>query len=77
MFFLRRLIPVLLVCLPLAMAPASAQELPDYVLDAYGPPPEIPEGPLAPEVMEALRVAFIELFETRQWGSDQGAARWR
>ncbi|MEX3016735.1 DUF3179 domain-containing (seleno)protein [Gymnodinialimonas hymeniacidonis] len=47
--------------LAVSMAPslAAAQtDLPDYVIEAFGQPPAIPEGPLAPELEVALQRAI-------------------
>ena len=57
-----------------APTPATSQELPDYIIEAYGEPPEIPQGALSPDLVAALRVAFVDVFETRQWGEEQSAA---
>ena len=54
--------------------PAPAQDLPDYVIDAFGSPPEIPEGPITPDLAAALDVAFVDFFDARQWGPDQQVA---
>lgn len=49
-------------------------DLPDRVIEQFGAPPPIPTGPLSAELDQALRVAFIDLFEARTWGSEQEAA---
>jgi len=53
---------------------AQQSDLPDYVIEAFGTPPEIPQGPLAPEVADAVRLAFIESMINNQWGDEQFAA---
>ncbi|MEL6915846.1 MAG: DUF3179 domain-containing (seleno)protein [Pseudomonadota bacterium] len=56
----------LLTCL--AALPAHAEgELPGYVIDAYGTPPAIPEGPLSQEVQDALRTVFVDSLERSIW----------
>ncbi|MEM6897825.1 MAG: hypothetical protein AAF576_10590, partial [Pseudomonadota bacterium] len=56
-----------------ATAPA-AEELPDYVIEQFGAPPPIPDGPISEELDTALRVAFVDFFETGVWDSDQREA---
>jgi len=48
--------------------------LPDFVIDQFGAPPAIPEGPLSEEVADAVRVAFIESVTQTTWGRDQNLA---
>ena len=54
--------------------------LPDYVIEHYGTPPDIPEGPLSDELTEAVRVAFMgglaPLGSVLQspWGPEQSKA---
>ncbi|MEM6712730.1 MAG: DUF3179 domain-containing (seleno)protein [Pseudomonadota bacterium] len=52
----------------------DASDLPAHVVERFGTPPPIPEGPISEELEAALTVAFVDLFENRSWGSDQGAA---
>ena len=52
----------------------SAQTLPDYVIEEFGSPPDIPEGPISPELDAALRTVFIDIFEVRRWGDEQSEA---
>ncbi|MEM7168660.1 MAG: DUF3179 domain-containing (seleno)protein [Pseudomonadota bacterium] len=57
--------------------PAQAQEqapLPDYVIEEFGAPPAVPEGPLAEAVANAIQVAFVESMEQNAWGPDQTLA---
>lgn len=56
---------------------ANAQEttpLPEYVVEAFGTPPEIPEGPLSTDLRAAIEVAFVESFAQQAWGPDQSLA---
>ncbi|MEM9010888.1 MAG: DUF3179 domain-containing (seleno)protein [Pseudomonadota bacterium] len=64
----------LIACLSLGATPSAAQDLPDYVVEEYGTPPSIPEGPLSAELEEAMRTAFVDVFEARSWGDAQQAA---
>ncbi|MEM1274392.1 MAG: DUF3179 domain-containing (seleno)protein [Pseudomonadota bacterium] len=60
-----------------AFGAAQAQEaptLPDYVIAEFGPRPDVPDGPLSPELQEAVRVAFVEPFERNGWGIEQTVA---
>ncbi len=52
----------------------GAETLPEYVIEEYGTPPEIPDGLLAPEVATAVQVAFVEGLADRRWGEEQGEA---
>ena len=56
---------------------ANAQEttpLPEYVIEVFGTPPEIPEGPLSTDLRAAIEVAFVESFAQQAWGPDQNLA---
>ncbi|MEM9754942.1 MAG: DUF3179 domain-containing (seleno)protein [Pseudomonadota bacterium] len=61
-------------CVALAAAGAQGQDLPDYVIEEFGSPPAIPEGPLSEELEAAVTTAFVDLFEVGAWGPDQQAA---
>ena len=62
--------PGLLAALALTMSMAgsgwvSAQEatkasLPDFVIEEFGQPPVVPEGPLTEELQAAVQVAFVD-----------------
>lgn len=52
----------------------SATELPDYIVEEFGTPPEIPQGPLSEDLQAAMRAAFIESVEQSTWGQDQSLA---
>lgn len=45
-----------------------AQDLPSYVTDEFGFPPNIPTGPLPTEVREAAQVAFSDSIQRSSWG---------
>ena len=54
---------------------AQAEEaLPDYVIEAFGEPPPIPDGPLPDDLAEALRIVFIDSMEQQVWASPQNEA---
>jgi len=52
----------------------EASPLPDYVIEQFGKPPAIPEGPLPEALQTAVQVAFVETMERSAWGSDQTTA---
>jgi len=52
----------------------EAAPLPDYVIEQFGKPPAIPEGPLSEALQSAVQVAFVESMERSTWGSDQTTA---
>jgi len=54
--------------MPLA---AKAQDLPAYVIEEFGEPPAVPDGPLAPDLAEAVRVAFLVPATETRWGTEQ------
>ena len=54
-------------------APAAAQ-LPEYVIDKYGKPPTVPEGPLSKELQSAVRVAFVDSTTQSKWEKAQETA---
>ncbi|MGD1887584.1 MAG: DUF3179 domain-containing (seleno)protein [Cohaesibacteraceae bacterium] len=76
----RVLPPFLIACFSLHVSFVAAQdagtrELSAQVIERFGTPPPIPEGPISQELEEALGTAFIEFFQTRRWRSDQAEAR--
>ena len=52
----------------------SADPLPDYVVEEFGQPPSIPDGPLSEEIQSALRVAFVDSVASSSWAEEQTAA---
>ncbi|MEM7226554.1 MAG: DUF3179 domain-containing (seleno)protein [Pseudomonadota bacterium] len=52
----------------------EAAPLPDYVIEQFGAPPAIPEGPLSEELQSAVQVALIDSIVQNGWGSDQTSA---
>ena len=68
----------MLVTLSLAWSDAlraqDAESLPDYVIEKFGTPPPIPEGPLSEELQAAVQVAFVDAVTQSGWGGDQTEA---
>jgi hypothetical protein len=56
---------------PTEIGAQEAAPLPDYVIEEFGAPPPIPEGPLSEELQRAVEVVFIETLEQGAWTSDQ------
>ena len=52
----------------------SGKPLPAYVIEAFGEPPAVPEGPLAPAMQFALRVAFVDSVVLSTWDENQSLA---
>lgn len=59
--------------LGLAEAPIK-EPLPDYVIEEYGTPPTVPDGPLSDGMQSALRVAFIDSVSLGSWGENHAMA---
>ncbi|MBT0958496.1 DUF3179 domain-containing protein [Alphaproteobacteria bacterium KMM 3653] len=68
---MRPLLTALALSLALA-APMGAQaELPDYVIAEFGAPPNVPNGPLSPELEQAVQSAFVTSMQNSVWGAEQ------
>ncbi len=52
----------------------DASPLPDYVIEQFGQPPAVPEGPLSDALQSAVEVAFVESMAQSAWGRDQTIA---
>ncbi len=52
----------------------TAEPLPDYVIEQFGTPPAIPDGPLSPAMQFALRVAFVDSVMLSKWDENQEQA---
>ena len=50
------------------------RSLPDYVIEQFGDPPTVPDGPLSGEVQSAVQVAFVDSMRQSTWGRDQTTA---
>ncbi|MEM6823704.1 MAG: DUF3179 domain-containing (seleno)protein [Pseudomonadota bacterium] len=48
--------------------------LADYVIEEFGTPPPVPDGPLSPEMQFAVRVAFIDSVTFSTWDDNQTQA---
>ncbi|MEO0380854.1 MAG: DUF3179 domain-containing (seleno)protein [Pseudomonadota bacterium] len=48
--------------------------VPDYIVEEFGHPPAIPEGPLSSAMQFAMRVAFIDSVKLRTWDDNQEKA---
>ncbi|MEM6462420.1 MAG: DUF3179 domain-containing (seleno)protein [Pseudomonadota bacterium] len=48
--------------------------LPDYVIEAFGERPSVPQGPLSEELQSAVQVAFVDSIAQSSWGSAQTEA---
>lgn len=57
-----------------AVRAQDAASLPDYVIEKFGTPPPIPEGPLSEELQAAVQVAFVDSVTQSGWGGDQTEA---
>ncbi len=68
------LAPSLIVCIALQITASAAMGLAPHVVERFGSPPAIPEGPISEELEAALHTAFVDIFETRVWGADQLSA---
>ncbi|MEM1130709.1 MAG: DUF3179 domain-containing (seleno)protein [Pseudomonadota bacterium] len=53
---------------------AQSATLPAYVIEEFGQPPAVPEGPLSAELQAALDTVFVDSFARSTWGPDQNAA---
>ena len=48
--------------------------MPDYVIAAFGTPPEVADVPLTDALKAAIQTAFVDSITTSSWGPDQQAA---
>ncbi len=53
---------------------AEQSTLPDYVIEEFGKPPAIPDGPLSETLKTAVELAFVNSLTENTWGRDQTAA---
>lgn len=49
-------------------------ELPDYVIDRFGTPPSIPDGPASEELVQAVETIFGSDLHAFIWGAEQTKA---
>lgn len=72
---LRSFLAALVACLSLLPLSVQAQgTLPDYVIEKFGSPPPIPEGPLPANLERAVRTVFIDGMQNTDWTRDKEAA---
>ncbi len=64
----------LILILAAPLKAQSAGDLPDYVTEEFGVPPEVPKGELSQTVQNAVRVAFVESMQNSSWDRDQETA---
>ncbi len=57
-----------------ALGAQEASSLPDYVIEEFGEPPTVPEGPLSDSLQAAVQVALIDFVTQQSWGPEQTAA---
>ena len=57
-----------------ALRAQDAAPLPDYVIEQFGEPPAVPEGPLSEALQSAVQVAFVNSVTQSTWGRDQTLA---
>lgn len=64
---------VVVVCLigATTLQAKEAAPLPDYVIEAFGERPSVPDGPLSADLQAAVRVAFVDSITQTGWGKDQ------
>ena len=52
----------------------SAHELSAHVIDTFGEPPTVPEGPFSDALQDAVKTAFLDSLANGAWGRDQEIA---
>ncbi|MFK8036228.1 MAG: DUF3179 domain-containing (seleno)protein [Hyphomicrobiales bacterium] len=52
----------------------NASPLPEHVIERFGDPPAIPQGPMSEEMQLAVQVAFVDLVKQGGWGNEQTLA---
>ena len=57
-----------------ALRAQDATPLPDYVIERFGTPPPIPEGPLSEELQSAVQLVFVDGLTEASWGRDHSLA---
>ena len=72
--FLTTALMLLCLCWSGAVRAQDRAPLPDYVIETFGTPPPIPQGPLSSELRTAVDVAFVESMIEGTWGSEQASA---
>jgi len=54
-----------------ALQAQEAAPLPAYVVEQFGEPPAVPQGPLSEALQAAVQIAFVDSVVQSAWGSDQ------
>jgi uncharacterized protein DUF3179 len=54
-----------------ALRAQEAEALPDYVIEQFGKPPAVPQGPLSDALRSAVQVAFVDSLTQPAWGKEQ------
>ncbi|MEM6487191.1 MAG: hypothetical protein AAF677_02790, partial [Pseudomonadota bacterium] len=72
-------LPALVAALALSLMPAApawaaAAPLPPHVIEQFGTPPPVPDGPLSPELQAAVRTVFVDSASQAVWGREQSEA---
>lgn len=57
-----------------ALQAQERESLPDYVIEEFGKPPAVPDGPLPEALQSAIEVAFIDTMKNTQWRAAQSEA---
>ncbi len=52
----------------------ATEALPTYVIEEFGAPPAIPDGPLPANLRAAIQSTFVDSFTQTRWGGEQTAA---
>lgn len=67
---------LVMLCLlwPDALRAQNASSLPAYVIERFGEPPAVPDGPVSQELQSAVQVAFVDTVTQSVWGEEQAAA---
>ncbi|MGR3637200.1 MAG: DUF3179 domain-containing (seleno)protein [Shimia sp.] len=53
---------------------AKAEQLPDYVVEEFGTPPDMREGAVSEEIARAIETAFVQSVAQGRWGPEEQAA---
>ena len=73
LLFLALVTTLSLISITIAEAEDHAP-LSDHVIQQFGAPPTIPDGPLSDSLQAAVKTAFIDSVEQSTWGNDQTLA---
>lgn len=73
-FVFIRLLVMLSFVLPVTLQAQEVVPLPDYVIDQFGAPPAIPDGPLSQDLQDAVRIVFIDSLPQSTWEAEQISA---